>query len=44
MSGNFDAVIEPISMRPVAKALGWPEFAGTLSGRIPGVTYRNQEL
>ncbi|HXC60279.1 MAG TPA: hypothetical protein VN645_13275 [Steroidobacteraceae bacterium] len=44
MSGDFDAVIEPISMAAVAKALDWPEFAGTLSGRIPGVTYRNQEL
>ena len=44
MSGDFDAIIEPIDMASVAKALGWPEFAGTLSGRIPGVTYRNQEL
>jgi hypothetical protein len=44
MAGDFDAVIEPISVTPIAKALGWPEFAGTLSGRIPGVTYRNREL
>lgn len=44
MAGEFDAVIEPISVGPMAKALGWPEFAGTLSGRIPGVSYRNHEL
>jgi hypothetical protein len=44
MAGSFDAVIEPISVGPIAKALGWPEFAGSLSGRIPGLTYRNHEL
>lgn len=40
MAGEFDAVIEPISLGPVTRALGWPEFGGTLSGRIPGLTYR----
>ncbi len=40
LSGVFDAVIEPISVAPIAKALGWPEFAGQLSGRIPGLTYK----
>jgi hypothetical protein len=44
MAGTFDAVIEPISLTPVARAMGWPEFSGTLSGRIPGLTYRNKEL
>jgi hypothetical protein len=44
MAGDFDAVIDPISVGPIAKALGWPEFSGTLSGRIPGLTYRNREL
>lgn len=44
MAGDFDAVIEPISLAPVARAMGWPEFSGTLSGRIPGLTYRNKEL
>jgi hypothetical protein len=44
MSGEFDAIIEPISVAPIAKALGWPEFAGQLSGRIPGLTYKEHVL
>jgi hypothetical protein len=44
MSGVFDAVIEPISMAPIAKALGLPEFAGKLAGTIPGLTYRDKVL
>jgi hypothetical protein len=44
MAGDFDALIEPISIAPIAKALGWPEFGGSLAGRIPGLTYRNKEL
>jgi hypothetical protein len=44
MAGDFDALIEPISIAPIARALGWPEFGGSLAGRIPGLTYRNQEL
>jgi hypothetical protein len=44
MAGDFDAEIEPISVGPIAKALGWPEFAGKLSGRIPGLTYRDSQL
>jgi hypothetical protein len=35
MSVRFDAVVEPISMPLLCKAFGWPEFAGTVSGRIP---------
>jgi hypothetical protein len=44
MAGEFDAVIDPISLAPVARALGLPEFAGTLSGRIPGLTFRDGAL
>ena len=44
MAGDFDALIEPISIGPIAKAMGWPEFGGSLAGRIPGVSYRNKEL
>ena len=44
MSGDFDALIEPISIAPIARALGWPEFGGSLAGRIPGLTYLNKEL
>jgi hypothetical protein len=32
---HFDAKIEPISMPLICRAIGWPPFAGTLSGRIP---------
>lgn len=44
MSGVFDAIIEPISIAPIAKAAGLPEFAGQLSGRIPGLTYKDKTL
>lgn len=44
LSGVFDAVIEPISVAPIARALGWPEFQGQISGRIPGLTYREGVL
>jgi hypothetical protein len=44
MNGVFDAVIEPISMAPIAKALGLPEFAGQLAGTIPGLTYKDKML
>jgi hypothetical protein len=32
---RFDAELKPVSIAPLARALGWPEFSGTLSGRIP---------
>jgi hypothetical protein len=32
---RFDAELQPISMARIARAFGWPEFSGTLSGRIP---------
>jgi hypothetical protein len=35
VSIRFDATLEPISVPLLCKAFGWPEFAGTLSGRIP---------
>lgn len=41
---EFEGDIEPISMPKLAKAFGWPEFAGTLSGRIPRVEYRDKLL
>lgn len=44
LSGVFDAVVEPISVAPIARALGWPEFPGQLSGRIPGLTYKDNLL
>ena len=44
MQLDFDADIEPISMRALSRAFGWPEMAGTLAGRLPGLAYRNGEL
>jgi len=41
---EFEGDIEPISMPQLAKAFGWPEFAGTLSGRIPRVEFRDKLL
>lgn len=41
---RFDADIEPISMPPICKAFGWPEFSGRIGGRIPGVELRGNEL
>ena len=35
MSIRFDSILDPISVPLLCKAFGWPEFAGTLSGRIP---------
>jgi hypothetical protein len=40
----FDGRIEPISMKLLSQAFGWPELNGQLAGRIPGLTYRNREL
>jgi hypothetical protein len=32
---RFDAELRPISVALLGRALGWPEFSGTLSGSIP---------
>jgi len=44
ISVRFDASIDPISMPPLCKAFGWPEFSGRIGGRIPGVELRGNEL
>ena len=44
VSLNFDAFIEPISMARISTALGWPAMSGQLSGRIPGLDFRNGSL
>lgn len=36
---NLDAALEGLSMAALTQALDWPEMQGTLSGRIPGVTW-----
>ncbi|MCU0975019.1 MAG: hypothetical protein MUC71_01740 [Steroidobacteraceae bacterium] len=32
---RFDAEVRPISVALIGRALGWPEFSGSVSGRIP---------
>jgi hypothetical protein len=44
LAGEFAAMIEPISLQPVSRALGLPEFSGTLAGTIPGLRYHDQTL
>ena len=34
---RFDAGLRPISLAPLSRGLGWPEFSGTLAGSIPGL-------
>jgi len=34
---RFDAGLRPISVSLLSRAFGWPEFQGTLEGRIPGL-------
>lgn len=36
--------LEQLDLATLSKALGWPEFPGTLSGRIPGVRYADEVL
>ena len=35
---RLDAAIRPINIAAIGRALGWPEFGGTLSGSIPKLT------
>jgi len=32
---RFDAELTPVSLGLLSRSLGWPEFSGTLSGRLP---------
>lgn len=36
---QVDGMLTPVSMRRLTRSLGWPEFAGKLSGTIPDVEY-----
>jgi hypothetical protein len=44
MQVEFTGEIEPISMEELAKAFGWPAFGGVVTGRIPGVLYRDNKV
>lgn len=38
---GLEAALEPIDLAQLTLALDWPPFAGTLSGRLPLLTYKN---
>jgi len=44
MSAAFDAELEPIDLAALCRALGWPEFSGTLAGRLPGLRLEGEQL
>lgn len=41
---QIDAELEPVSLEDITRALDWPVFAGTISGRLPLLNYSNGEL
>lgn len=43
-TARFQAEIEPIDLAALCRALGWPEFGGQLSGRLPGLSLDGGEL
>lgn len=41
---DFSAALSPISMTQLSAAAGWPKMLGTLSGRIPNVSYDGNQI
>jgi hypothetical protein len=41
---HADGFLTPVSLPRLCRSLGWPEFAGKLSGMIPGLRYANGNL
>lgn len=41
LSADFSGALEPIQLSRLCKALGWPEFGGTLGGSLPGLSLRD---
>lgn len=41
---DFDGALAPLSLTELTRALGWPEFAGTLGGQLPDLSYREGNL
>lgn len=39
---QFNGALEPIDLAALCRALGWPEFGGTLGGQLPGLTVRDE--
>ncbi|MEL7450503.1 MAG: hypothetical protein AAFN78_14920 [Pseudomonadota bacterium] len=41
---DFEAELEPIGLRRLTTALGWPVFPGQLSGSLPLLSYKNGQV
>ncbi len=41
---GFDGLLEPIDLRALCEALGWPAFGGKLGGTLPQLSYTNEVL
>ena len=41
---KLDAEITPMSLKLITAKLGWPEMAGTISGRIPGLVKKGRVI
>lgn len=41
---RFDATLRPVSVARIARAFAWPEFNGTLAGRIPNLQLARGEV
>jgi hypothetical protein len=41
---RFDAELRPVSLARISRALGWPEFGGTVSGRVPKLELQRGEV
>ncbi|MGB1580129.1 MAG: hypothetical protein ACPHER_01325, partial [Nevskiales bacterium] len=39
MSLQFDGALQSLQLNELTRSLGWPEFAGSLSGRLPDLSY-----
>ncbi len=40
----LDAQLTPVSLTALTRALGWPEFSGSLSARLPELSYRDNAV
>ena len=41
---DFGVAVEDVEVEQLARSYGWPEFGGTLSGRIPAARYQDERL
>jgi hypothetical protein len=39
--GVLEARLDPVSLQALTASLGWPRFEGTVSGRLPSLTYED---